>query len=330
MKKILTLVLTFAVLALSMPAVFAQEPNDVQGEWTKGNITAVAGPTFYMVFDAQAARGHVYYTNSNDQSFEGETSCYLQEGNKAVFAGVVSGGTAPYNPGNFRVEVQDNGETGDVLRVVAGTTVPNSCFFSGSFPGRVTEGNIVVHELTENAQQQQAYQGPSQNGELNLNQEPNAEKNAYTDYAEQTLLQPGWDSKPPLESGNVTYKVMGDTEALEITYTVNDSVPGQNLKVGLYDITETNLDSNMFDDNEFGLGWGGGTYTREGVTVSEEWWNLGYLITEEDGDGSITFTVNPNPGDYDVQFFIWAPSGYSGVGYESGGIFGTTVPISIH
>lgn len=175
----------FGLFAALVVPTFAEKNENAQGphEHTTGNITAVAGSkTLWMEISAHGtnpAKGHIYYINSDSASFRGEADCYIQTGNQAAFSGLILDGTFT---GRFLVEVFDNGEIGDKLRVRVGNYDCNESDIFSTFPGLVSEGDIVVHQLPENAQQQQSHQEPSQNGNTNNEQEGN-----YNEGTEQPL-----------------------------------------------------------------------------------------------------------------------------------------------
>lgn len=178
----------FGLLAVIIAPTYAQKPEQAQGphEIVTGEITAQAGSiTLWMNFNAHntnPAKGHVYYINSNYASFEGEVDCYLREGNRVAFGGTVDGGTYP-GP-RFLVEVEDNELTPDRVRVRANVSI--DCRLSGIFGANVTEGDVVIHYVPENApvpgSQPVQAQTSEQNGNTNTKQQGSnneAEEKAY-------------------------------------------------------------------------------------------------------------------------------------------------------
>ena len=88
-----------------------------------------------------------------ETSFKGEVTCYLQDGNRAAFSGVVTKASDNMTAATFFVEVVDNGEGAgvtapDAFRVL--TPDPNNnpadCPFTNQSGAVVTHGNIQVHE----------------------------------------------------------------------------------------------------------------------------------------------------------------------------------------
>ena len=119
---------------------------------TTGGVT-VAGRGLEVQINVQAHEGtpdwgSVNVSDDTGRSFEGDVTCYYQEGNVAGISGVVTGGTYP--PGmHFRLDVQDNGQGANSppdrvrLRV---KRAPQACSpLAVSFPGRALRGNLQVH-----------------------------------------------------------------------------------------------------------------------------------------------------------------------------------------
>jgi hypothetical protein len=164
MKKVLLGAAVFAVLVAAGVLALGKESVPVEagkGEGANGppnrstgDVTAVAGSTeFELMFDAykvgkDQVKGEVHYSRAG-LVFWGEVNeCYSRDGNEAIFAGTVTNG---WLRTYFIVEVQDNGDDGvvpDRVRIW-GSDVTPSCTLSGSFPGEVIEGDIMIYGQEE-------------------------------------------------------------------------------------------------------------------------------------------------------------------------------------
>jgi hypothetical protein len=158
--------------------------------------------------------------------------------------------------------------------------------------------------------------------------------------ANQVALFQGWDIQDwPLNKGKVIWNSPDSTGKLQLTYILNGAKPNLNVQVGLIVVAQAGTQkSTMFTGDPFGINTGfNPNVTREGQTISATTWDIGYIQTDEYGDGSVHFNIYPNPGEYNVQFFIrkgnclYLPGDRTGcsVTYESGGVFGTSVVATI-
>jgi hypothetical protein len=158
--------------------------------------------------------------------------------------------------------------------------------------------------------------------------------------ARQVALYQGWDKDPwVLGKGKVIWNSPDATGRLQLTYILDGAKPNLNVQVGLIVVAPTGTPaSNMFTGDPFGLNTGfNPNVSREGQTISATTWDIGHIQTDEYGNGSAHFNIYPNPGSYNVQFFIrkgnclYPPGDRTGcsVTYESGGIFGTSVIATI-
>jgi hypothetical protein len=146
-------------------------------------------------------------------------------------------------------------------------------------------------------------------------------------------LQPGWDNHPAGE-GTVEWSSSNSGE-LEVTYTIEGGPGDSTFDVGLIQtdvgdgVMLTGVVGGSFDFTGIGIG----PFTREFQTVGPyNAWIFGEEFTTSDddgfGDGSVTVTLTGNPGTYDVQFIV-LPDGTTTPSYESAGVFGTTVEVTI-
>jgi hypothetical protein len=145
-----------------------------------------------------------------------------------------------------------------------------------------------------------------------------------------TFLKPGWDIFPPGD-GTVEWTSYASGD-LHVTFNISDGPANTTLDVGLLhtDIVQgvmlTGVDGGSFDF----IGLGIGPYTRELRTVGPyNVWIFGEEFTTDGaGDGSVTVDLSAEGGDWDVQFFV-LPDGTTTPAYESAGVFGTTVPVTV-
>ena len=134
---------------------FAAKSEKAQGQHQKttGEFTGYAGATridmTVSAHDTDPAKGHVSYSNSAGKYFEGEVTGYLQENNKSVFVGKVTGGNFPEAQRYFKVWTMDAGEgemaEPDMFRVVLYPTSQDCTSLETKYPASVVEGNIQVH-----------------------------------------------------------------------------------------------------------------------------------------------------------------------------------------
>ena len=89
-------------------------------------------------------------------NFNGDVTCYAQDGNLARFSGPITKGTADVSSGpdegapatGYRITVVDMGEPGDgndMIRVQRTAAVPD-CNVNTDAPRPITTGNLQVHQ----------------------------------------------------------------------------------------------------------------------------------------------------------------------------------------
>jgi hypothetical protein len=170
-KKILAGIALFGLLAVIIAPTYAQKPQQAQGphEILTGDVTAIAGSTTLTLIitahDTNPAKGNVSYSNSAGKYFEGNVDCYHRDGNIVLVGGnIIPGGS--YNESRFGVEID---MVQNKIRVP--TNENYDCTFSNSWGATITENNLVLHEVPENAplpgSQPVQQQAANQNGNTN-------------------------------------------------------------------------------------------------------------------------------------------------------------------
>ena len=155
----------------------------------------------------------------------------------------------------------------------------------------------------------------------------------------------GWDNfNEPLnyKKSKVTWSVNATTKKLSVTYTLVGATPGKLYQVDLAFFCSTFASSfGQFPVQGFTGGDNCQTITRQGVTASAVYAEVGVVTTDINGNGSFAVVIGPvTPGTYDVEFRALdgagcALTGGAGNGsdcdadFQSPGPFGTTTTITI-
>jgi hypothetical protein len=150
MKKFLAGIVTLGLLAVLVPYTQAK-PDKAQGphEIAAGELTAVVGSTTinleFNAHDTDPAKGHVVYSSSTGGYFEGNVDCYANHGDHVVFSGTITEGTYPQPEFGVAIKLSDPKR----VRVPVGTNL--GCGAESSFPAVVTEDNMNLHLVPDNA-----------------------------------------------------------------------------------------------------------------------------------------------------------------------------------
>lgn len=151
----------------------------------------------------------------------------------------------------------------------------------------------------------------------------------------------GWDNlSEPLnyKKSKVTWSVSATTHKLSVTYTLVGARPSKLYEVGVAMFCTTFSSSfgqfPVYDDTCPAI-------TRQGVTASAAYLEVGVVTTDMFGNGSFTIVIGPAPsGTYEVEFFAQDGAGCNLIGgagqgsdcavdFQSPGPFGTTTTITI-
>jgi Ca2+-binding RTX toxin-like protein len=146
-----------------------------------------------------------------------------------------------------------------------------------------------------------------------------------------TAFQTGWDLfDEPLGSGRVVWNPT--TDNLEATFILQGARADHTYQVGLIEVGT--ISSTLFTGDPFGILYATeADLTRESATHDITNWDVGFLDTDVNGDGSFAFDQAANNGSYALQFFVRAgsvcPADNCSVVFETEGTFGTTVTVTI-
>ena len=151
---------------------------------------------------------------------------------------------------------------------------------------------------------------------------------------------PGWDAfNEPLNynKSRISWSVNPTTSKLSVTFTLVGATPSKLYQVGIVQFCTT-FPATF---GRFPVDHGGGICTqstRQGVTATTATIELGAVLTDMNGDGSLTVAIGPiTAGTYEVEFQarngagcdVTGGGGDCEVDFQSPGPFGTTTTITI-
>ncbi len=155
----------------------------------------------------------------------------------------------------------------------------------------------------------------------------------------------GWDNfGEPLnyKKSKVTWSVNATTKKLSVTYTLVGATPSKLYQVDLAFFCSTFASSfGQFPVQGFTGRDNCQTITRQGVTASAVYAEVGVVTTDINGNGSFAVVIDPvTAGTYDVEFRALDGAGCAltggagngsdcAVDFQSPGPFGTTTTITI-
>jgi hypothetical protein len=159
----------------------------------------------------------------------------------------------------------------------------------------------------------------------------------------------GWDNfgaQLNFTLSHVTWSVNSTTKKVTVTYKLVGAVPTSLYQVALnFYCTRFSLDFGQFPIEPSSSGPFDGTctpITRQGVTKTAAETEIGVVLTDKNGNGSVTVVIGPVPsGTYEVTFFVRNGAGcdVNGGGgnsnstcdadFQSPGPFGTPTTITV-